>query len=56
MNNVQLELIEMIDRAKEDVVDPVELLQWVKYRVVLNNIPNEEWDKACEKAKEVMLK
>lgn len=42
--------IELIDSHKNRLIDPVEMLDWSWLRVILNQIPDDEWDKATTSA------
>lgn len=42
--------IELIDNHKNQLIDPREMLDWSWLRVILNQIPDDEWDKATTSA------
>lgn len=50
------EAIERIDSHKNKLINPVEMLHWTWLRVIINQIPDEEWDRAVVKAEEIMSK
>jgi len=48
------EAIKLIDEHKNKLVHPLELLAWTRLRVIINQIPDWEWDAAVVKAEEIM--
>lgn len=52
----QAKAIELIDRHKNILVHPVELLNWTWLRVILNSISPDEWEELNSRANEVMSK
>lgn len=47
------EALALIDKAKEGVIDPVVLLNWVWLRLIILKIDVDAWDEACYRAGEV---
>lgn len=50
----KIDAIAMIDAHKNRLLDPVEMLNWTWLRVILDNIGDDCWDYACERAAKVM--
>lgn len=50
------EAIAMIDNHKNALLHPVEMLHWTWLRVIINNLPDEQWEAALGKAVETMSK
>lgn len=48
--------LDIIDAHKNRLVDPVQLLNWTWLRVIILNIPDEDWDKAVLGAAETLGK
>lgn len=48
------EALQLIDDHKNKLINPVEMLSWVHLRVVILNISEDEWGKACEKSYDVL--
>lgn len=48
--------IELIDRHKNILVHPVELLNWTWVRVILKSITPDEWEELVSRANEIMGK
>lgn len=48
--------ISLIDAAKNELVNPVDLLHWVWLRVIINSIAPDEWEELIGRACEVMSK
>ena len=46
----QEEAVAMIDKQTNTLVNPVEMLQWVWLRVIINNIPLEVWNQSLERS------
>ena len=44
------EAIELIDNTKNALIDPVAMLNWTWLRVIINNISDEHWEAATDKA------
>ncbi len=36
--------IEMIDQIKGSMINPVEMLNWIWLRMIIKEIPQEQWD------------
>lgn len=45
--------VELVDSLKNNLIDPIALLNIVWLRVIINQIPDEEWNKALEKAEKI---
>lgn len=50
------EAIEMIDKHKNALINPVEMLHWTWLRVIVLSIPDEDWDKYVGKAADILTK
>lgn len=50
----QKEAIELIDKHKNQLLNPVDMLDWVWLRVIILKIEPEDWDKALSKAVKVL--
>ncbi len=48
------EVLFLIDDYKNRLIDPIEMLSWTWLRVIINQIPDDEWNKYISKAAEVM--
>ena len=48
--------IALIDKHKNGLINPVEMLDWVWLRVTIDQIKDEEWEKYLESAVEVLAK
>lgn len=48
--------IKLIDQHKNALVDPVAMLHWTWLRVIVNQIPDHEWEKYLEDAMEVVAR
>lgn len=48
------EAIRLIDKHKNALVDPVEMLSWVWLRVILFKLDDEAWHKAVDEALEIL--
>lgn len=48
------EAVAMIDEHKNKMIDPIQLLNWTWIRVIINNVSDDEWDRATERAVEIM--
>jgi hypothetical protein len=48
------EAIALIDMAKQNLINPVDMLHWTWLRVIILQIPDEDWDKYVGKATEVL--
>lgn len=46
----------LIDKHKNALIDPVEMLNWTWLRVIISSIPDREWDKYNDAADEIMRK
>ena len=46
----------IIDYQKDGAREPMELLNWTWLRVIINQIPNEDWERYVEAAAEVLAK
>lgn len=44
----------MIDAHKNSMGDPIELLNWTWLRVIINQIPDQDWEKYLSEAVEVL--
>lgn len=44
------EAIELIDKNKNELINPVEMLRWTWLRVIILNITEEQWNTALTKA------
>lgn len=44
------EAINLIDEHKNGLIDPVQMLHWTWLRVVLRELPDEQWNAALERA------
>ena len=44
------EAIDLIDGHKNALLDPVEMLRWTWLRVVVNQIPDDDWEAYLEAA------
>lgn len=48
------EAIALIDKHKNALINPVEMLHWTWLRVIINNMTDEAWEAAVLKATEVL--
>lgn len=48
------EAVKLIDDHKNKLINPVEMLHWTWLRVIVNNLSEEAWEQALEKAVETM--
>lgn len=48
------EAVELIDKNKNALIDPVEMLHWTWLRVIINNVDDAAWDAALAKATETL--
>jgi len=50
------EAVLLIDTHKnnEQMVNPVDLLEWTWLRVIVDNVSDDAWDEALERAKEIL--
>ena len=48
------EALELIDRHKNALTDPVEMLHWTWLRVIINRIPEIDWEIYLMEAGEIM--
>ena len=48
--------LELIDKHKNSLINPVEMLNWTHLRVIIMSIPDDEWTKAQDKANETLSK
>ena len=48
------EAVEMIDRHKNALADPVDMLHWTWLRVIVANLSQEEWEAALQRALPVL--
>lgn len=46
--------LQLIDDHKNELINPVEMLQWVTLRVIILSLSDETWNAAQEKAAEIM--
>lgn len=44
----------LIDKHKNVIINPVDLLNWTWLRVIILNIDDEQWDEALTKAAETL--
>ena len=44
------EALDLIDKHKNGLINPMVLLAWTWLRVIILNISDEEWEKAANKA------
>jgi hypothetical protein len=47
-------VIKMIDAHKNKLSDPIDRLAWTWVRVIIDNIPDDQWELAVEKATEAL--
>ena len=40
----------VIDNHKNKLIDPLEMLDWTWLRVIINEIPDDQWNKATDRA------
>lgn len=48
------DVIKMIDDHKNRMIDPTAMLHWTWLRVIINQIPDEDWERYVGNAVEVM--
>lgn len=48
------EAVRLVDDHKNKLVNPVEMLHWTWLRVIINNLPDEQWDAALSRAHGVL--
>jgi len=48
--------LDMIDKYKNSMIDPVEMLNWTHLRVIINSISPDEWEELVDRATEVLSK
>jgi hypothetical protein len=48
------EAVEMIDRHKNGLKDPADMLHWTWLRVIIANLTQAEWEAALERALPVL--
>lgn len=48
--------INMIDQHKNELINPVEMLNWTWLRVIINSISPDEWEEIVNRASEVTSK
>jgi hypothetical protein len=48
------EAINLIDKHKNGLLDPVEMLSWTWLRVIIKYVPEEAWESALKRAEEVL--
>lgn len=48
------EAIALIDKHKNALINPVEMLHWTWLRVIINSLTEGEWETAVEKAAETL--
>jgi hypothetical protein len=51
---MKADAVQIIDEHKNKLINPVEMLDWTWLRVIINSIPDEQWDAAVKKAEEVL--
>lgn len=52
----QAETIKLIDDHKNNLINPIEMLDWTWIRVIINSISPDEWEELNDRASEVMSK
>lgn len=50
----RLEAIALIDAHKNALINPMEMLHWTWLRVIINNLPDAQWEIALDHARETM--
>jgi hypothetical protein len=50
------EALTLIDDHKNKMINPMEMLTWTWLRVIINQISDEEWEKATWKATEILAR
>lgn len=50
------EALKLIDAHKNNLVDPVAMLQWTWVRLIILNVDADQWERACGKAAEIAAK
>lgn len=50
----QMDAIRLIDDHKNQLLNPVEMLDWTWLRVIINNLTDDEWKAAVERASEIL--
>jgi hypothetical protein len=48
------EAINLIDKHKNALVNPVEMLHWTWLRVIIKYVPEEAWESALKRAEEAL--
>lgn len=48
------EALKLIDGHKNKLINPVEMLHWTRLRIIINQIPDWEWEAAIIKAQDIM--
>lgn len=48
------EALQLIDVHKNQLIDPVAILQWTWLRVIIHSISTTQWDVLVDKAEEIM--
>lgn len=48
------EFIRLIDEHKNKLIDPVEMLKWTWFRIIVLNLTDEAWDAAVVRFNETM--
>jgi hypothetical protein len=49
------EALELIDGLNRKIINPVEMLDWVTLRVIILQIPEEDWDAYMEEAAKILM-
>ncbi len=50
----KLEALNLIDRHKNKLINPVDMLHWTWLRVIILQIPDDQWDHFVGQATEVL--
>lgn len=50
----RIEALDLIDKHKNVLVNPVEMLHWTHLRVIISQIPDDDWEKAMDKAHTIL--
>lgn len=53
MTMTKEDAVKMIDRHKNKLINPVEMLHWTRLRVIINNIPDTAWQLGVEEMERI---
>ncbi len=52
----KIQALKIIDDHKNKMTDPLEMLDWTWLRVIIKEIPEDQWDKATGMAVEIIAR